>query len=162
MHRHFTATGFVMDGERTLLLWHPRLQMWVPPGGHLLPDEDPVTAVLREIEEETGLRAAVLPLAPVFPFDYPGQVQPPYTILIERSAEPGEPHQHIDLIYFCRPLPGSRLAPPAGTVLCWATEEELRQGRPLEMDGTCGLAVPVPADVRALALEGFRLARDRG
>ena len=35
MERHFTVTGFVVDGERTLLLWHPLLQMWVPPGGHI-------------------------------------------------------------------------------------------------------------------------------
>ena len=79
----------------------------MPPGGHLEPDEDPVTAVLREIGEETGLTAEVLPLAPTFAFAYPGQVAPPFTILLEDSAEPGQRHQHIDLIYFCRPADGS-------------------------------------------------------
>jgi 8-oxo-dGTP pyrophosphatase MutT (NUDIX family) len=157
VRRHFTCTGFVFDGGRTLFLWHRHLRMWVPPGGHLLPDEDPVTGVLREIEEETGLLAEVVPTAPVFPFAYPGQIQPPYTMLLENSAEPGEPHQHIDFIYFCRPRAGARLSPPPGTVLAWATEQDLRQDRPLELEGACGLSVPVPPDVRALALEGFRL-----
>ncbi len=162
MKRHFTCTGFLLDEGRTLFLWHPRLQMWVPPGGHLQPDEDPVSAVLREIREETGLEAEVIPIAPTFPFSYPGQVQPPYTILIEDAAEPGEPHQHLDLIYFCRPRPGARLCPPPATLLCWASEEDLLRGRPLEPLGACGLAVPAPPDVRALALEGFRIARREG
>jgi 8-oxo-dGTP pyrophosphatase MutT (NUDIX family) len=159
MRRHFTCTGFVLDGGRTLFLWHPKLQMWVPPGGHLQPHEDPVTAVLREVREETGLEVEVIPTAPTFPFSYPGQVQPPFTILVEDAAEPGEPHQHIDLIYFCRPLPGARLRPPPGTLLCWASEQDLLRDRVLEPMGACGLAAPVPQDVRILALEGFRIAR---
>lgn len=161
MKRHFTCTGFVFDRGRTLFLWHRHLRMWVPPGGHLLPDEDPVSGVLREIEEETGLQVEVLPIVPVLPFAYPRQIQPPYTVLLEDSAEPGEPHQHIDLIYFCCPQPGARLAPPGGTALVWATAEDLQQGRPLEFEGACGLAAPVPPDVRALALEGFRLLAQR-
>ncbi len=55
MRRHYTATGFVVQGDRTLLHWHKRLQQWMPPGGHIEPDEDPVQAVLREIREETEL-----------------------------------------------------------------------------------------------------------
>ena len=61
MRRHFTATGFVVQGSRTLLHWHKRLQQWMPPGGHIEPDEDPVQAVLREIQEETGATAEVIP-----------------------------------------------------------------------------------------------------
>ena len=52
MRRHFTATGFVVDGSRTLLHWHKRLEQWMPPGGHIELNEDPVQAVLREIEED--------------------------------------------------------------------------------------------------------------
>jgi ADP-ribose pyrophosphatase YjhB (NUDIX family) len=85
VRRHFTCTGFVVEGDKTLLLWHRRLQMWVPPGGHLEADEDPVSAVLREIREETGLEAEVLPLSQTYPFGYPGQIAPPYTILLEDS-----------------------------------------------------------------------------
>ena len=55
MRRHFTATGFVVQGSRTLLHWHKRSQKWLPPGGHIEPDEDPVQAILREIREETGV-----------------------------------------------------------------------------------------------------------
>jgi hypothetical protein len=34
MERRFTVTGFVVEGDRTLLHWHRKLQMWLPPGGH--------------------------------------------------------------------------------------------------------------------------------
>lgn len=39
MNRHFNATGFVVQGDRTLLHWHQRLQQWMPPGGHIEPQE---------------------------------------------------------------------------------------------------------------------------
>src|SRR5881397_3404235 len=58
--RHFTATGFVVDGSRTLLHWHRRLGQWMPPGGHIEANEDPVQAVLREISEQTGITAEII------------------------------------------------------------------------------------------------------
>ena len=61
MIRHFTATGFVINGDATLLHWHRRVQAWLPPGGHVEPDEDPVQAVLREVKEETGLDVQIIP-----------------------------------------------------------------------------------------------------
>ena len=161
MNRHFTCTGFIVQGDRTLLLWHPRLRMWVPPGGHLEPDEDPVTAVLREIAEETGLGAEVLPLAQTFAFAYPGQVPPPFTILLENSAEPGQRHQHIDLIYFCRPADSAILSPPPDTVVAWVDEETLRANRPVELAG-CGVSAPVSEDVRLLALTAIQSTRSLG
>jgi len=164
VNRHFTCTGFLVQGNRTLLLWHPRMSAfggWVPPGGHLEPDEDPVTAVLREIGEETGLAAEVLPLAQTFAFAYPGQVAPPFTILLEDSAEPGQRHQHIDLIYFCRPADGASLNPPPDTIVAWVDEETLRADRPVELVG-CGVSAPVSEDVRILALTAIESARSLG
>ncbi len=157
MRRHFTATAFVVRGDSTLLHWHKRLQQWMPPGGHLEPDEDPIAAVLREIREEAGLAAAVIPLAPTMPIDYPGQIPAPYTILLEDSPEPGEPHQHIDLIYFCRPLDSVDLQPVPDPTLRWVAESDLRAGAPLDVAG-CGVSAPVPEDVRQLALIAIQTA----
>ncbi len=160
MKRHFTATGFVVREGRTLLHWHKRLQQWMPPGGHIEPDEDPVAAVLREIREEAGLAAEVIPLAPRMPIDYPGQLPAPYTILLEHSPEPGRPHQHIDLIYFCRSVDGIDPEPVADPPLRWVGEPELRSGRPLDVAG-CGVSVSVPEDVRLLALVAIKTVRER-
>ena len=40
MHRHFTVSGFVVEGDGTLLHWHKKLRIWLPPGGHI--DSAPV------------------------------------------------------------------------------------------------------------------------
>jgi len=158
--QHFTCTGFVVEGDKTLLLWHQRLRAWVPPGGHLEVDEDPVAAVLREIREETGLEAEVLPLSQSFPFSYPGQIVPPYTILLEDSPEPGEPHKHMDLIYFCRPSNNASLRPPEGAVVTWVDEDALlHSNQPIDLPAR-GLSAPVNDDVRMLALAAIRLVRD--
>ena len=71
MIHHLTATGFVVDGSRILLHWHKRLQQWMPPGGHIEPDDDPVQAVLREIEEETSLLAEIIPIHQSVSFHVP-------------------------------------------------------------------------------------------
>ena len=155
MKRHFTATGFVVDGPRTLLQWHRRLQQWMPPGGHIEVDEDPVQAVLREVEEETGLVAEVIPMQQFANFTYPEQLPAPYTILIEDIPGPGEPHKHIDLIYFCRPVDGSVGA--ADQILRWVTKDELRTALALDVAG-CGMSAVVPDDVRELALIAIEAA----
>ena len=160
MERHFTVTGFVVHEDKTLLHWHRRLQMWMPPGGHIESDEDPVTALLREIREETGVAAEIVPAPPLFPFDYPGQVAPPFTILLENSPEPGSAHEHVDLIYFCRSLDGEKLCPPtADDVLVWVSEEQLRRQDAIPL-ATCGVDIPVAEDVRVLALEAIRAVRE--
>ena len=69
--RHFTATGYLVSGDALLLHWHAKVQAWLPPGGHVEPNEDPVQAVLREVLEETGIAAEVVAASPVL--DIPGR-----------------------------------------------------------------------------------------
>jgi 8-oxo-dGTP pyrophosphatase MutT (NUDIX family) len=55
---HFTASGFIRTWDRkwVLLVFHPHLQKWIQPGGHLESvDKTVFCAAKREIEEETGL-----------------------------------------------------------------------------------------------------------
>ena len=156
MIRHFTATGFVVHNETVLLHWHRKVKAWLPPGGHIEPNEDPVQAVLREIHEETGVRAEVVAQAPGLGLSYPEQVVPPYTIMVEDIHDPVEGlHQHIDMIYFCR------LIGPDGPLnkgWQWVSRAELADGRPL--DGATVPPEPPPDDVRVLAEHAFRLVSD--
>ncbi len=163
MKRHFTATAFVVRGDATLLHWHKRLGQWMPPGGHIEPDEDPVQAVLREIREETGVAAEVIPAGAPLPFDYPEQLPPPYTILVEDIPGPGpsgEGHKHIDFIYFCRPVDGADHDTAEDPTLRWVRESELKDNGPLDVAGR-GVSAPVPEDVRVLALVAIEAGRSR-
>lgn len=177
MRRHFTVTGFVVHQGKTVLHWHRKLGMWLPPGGHIEPDEDPVQAVLREIWEETSLEAEVLPLYRPLAFARPTQLPPPVTILIEDIAEANNPHQHIDLIYFCRPRFGTAggygqasiqgghrglplLSPPdPETVVMWVDEAALKERAGLTPVPS-GQSLAIPEDVCLLALEAIAAERD--
>ena len=119
--RDFTATTFVVHERRTLLLLHRKLNMWLPPGGHIDPHELPDEAAIREVREEAGLEVELLMTGSVL-----GNVRvlpQPYCILLEDIA-PG--HQHIDLIYFAR-VRGGVLNPSERETRAarWMTWEEL-------------------------------------
>lgn len=99
--RDFTATTFVVENHKTLLLFHRKLHMWLPPGGHIDPNELPHEAACREVHEETGLEVALHSTTQSL-----GNVlilPQPHCILLEDITEG---HQHIDLIYFGRVIGG--------------------------------------------------------
>src|SRR5690606_27899310 len=47
--RDFAVATFVVHQGRVLLLYHKRLGMWLPPGGHIEPNELPDEAAVREV-----------------------------------------------------------------------------------------------------------------
>jgi ADP-ribose pyrophosphatase YjhB (NUDIX family) len=141
--RDFTATTFVVHENRTLLLLHRKLGIWVPPGGHIDPNELPDYAALREVREETGLDVELLdqgrPIGSV-------RILPqPYCILLENI---GPWHQHIDLIYFAR-VRGGNMSHSVREVQAprWYTWEELSEPQ-------------IAEDIRELgrrAIESYRM-----
>jgi 8-oxo-dGTP pyrophosphatase MutT (NUDIX family) len=165
MQRHFTVTGFLSHDGRTALHWH-RLNAWLPPGGHIEPDEDPIEAVLREVFEETGIEAEILNAERRFPHSDPRQLPPPANIgvydLPDGDGGLREAHQHIDLIYFTRPIAGQDPAlPDDGHGWRWVTEAELTNAVALP-PAASGIAVAPREDVRLegiAAIEAERAAR---
>ncbi len=103
--RHFTVAVFVVSGCRTLLFYHRSHNMWLPPGGHIEPDETPDDAAVREVFEETGLEV-VLVGERGLPLDQPAQLITPEGVQLEIIGSPSDNHQHIDLIYFAALRPG--------------------------------------------------------
>ncbi len=108
--RDFTVATFVIHDRKTLLLWHRKLSMWLPPGGHIDPNELPDEAAVREVKEETGLDVVLLTQPSQPPIPGPRALAQPEGVQLEDIA-PG--HQHIDLIYFARPVDPGAIAPTA-------------------------------------------------
>ncbi|MFI6883741.1 NUDIX hydrolase [Streptosporangium canum] len=108
MIKEATASAFVLrgseDGVQVALVWHPRLQEWMPAGGHVEIDEHAAEAALREIAEETGLRTQLIPGPTVpLPAGFPhSTVAAPWWI-VEMGAgadnHTAEPHVHIDNVF---------------------------------------------------------------
>lgn len=105
MKNEFVATGLVLNEQKDkiLLIFHRKFGKWMPPGGHLEPNELPHEAVAREVFEETGVKAAVLcsgrPLVLASQGEQPLPV--PYCILHERipASPKQDEHMHVDFIY---------------------------------------------------------------
>jgi 8-oxo-dGTP pyrophosphatase MutT (NUDIX family) len=152
LERHLTATGFVVDGDRVLLHWHRKNQLWLPFGGHIELNEDPVQTVLREIEEECGLRAALLCPPDTFGVTNLPVVAPPVLILLEPTTDGVHEHEHVDLIYFCRPVGGiDSLATDVDPTIHWVSASELELNQPvMPLPGVA--PATIPDDVRRLAL----------
>ena len=149
--RHFTATGFVVHRGSVALHWHRKVKAWLPPGGHVEPNEDPVQAVLREVLEETGLEVEVVPTSSVIALTYPEQVLPPYTIMVEDIHDPVDGfHKHIDMIYFCRPLTEDDTLAEGWR---WVSKAELAEARAIA-DGQLD-PEPPPEDVRLLGVHAI-------
>lgn len=115
---HFTGSAVVLDsaGERTLVLFHTKLQRWLQPGGHADGDGNLAAVAWREATEETGIAGLVIDPVPI-------------DLDIHRVAPPGEPtHEHLDVRYVVRA--------PAGAVEQGNHESQaLRWVHPTELAG---------------------------
>ncbi|HLC76202.1 MAG TPA: NUDIX domain-containing protein [Candidatus Peribacterales bacterium] len=137
MKKHFTATAFIIDSQsRTLLLWHKRLARWMPPGGHIDPDETPEDAAKRECKEETGLDIEIIGDEYEDLFQLNPQegkmLKKPIAMLLENisaSEERGEPaHEHMDFLYHAKLIDESQavtLSENEGREIRWFTRTEV-------------------------------------
>ena len=82
---HVTSSAIVVGPRGILLHRHKRLGIWLQPGGHIDPGEDPADAAMRETLEETGIAAEHFVGAP---------------LLVHVDAHDGpRGHFHLDLRY---------------------------------------------------------------
>jgi len=102
--RHFVATVYVVNDGATALHPHDKLEMWLPPGGHIDRDETPHEAARREVREELGLEVDLV--APQDGVDSPTveSIPQPQHFLLEDINTCGDEvgHQHIDFVFYGR------------------------------------------------------------
>lgn len=112
MEKHFTATAYIIEKARVILIPHPKLGKWLPPGGHVELNETPVECALREALEETGLEIEIIPQENIWIDEWNAKsFERPYLCLLENIPAFGtkKAHQHIDFIYLAKPIGGSLL-----------------------------------------------------
>ena len=88
------------------MVFHRKLNVWLPPGGHIEENELPDDAVIREILEETGIRVKIESLKQdinISNKDSCMELERPFIILLEDIEGNGK-HNHIDMIYICSAL----------------------------------------------------------
>jgi ADP-ribose pyrophosphatase len=129
--RHFVATVYVVNEGATALHEHEKLDMWLPPGGHLDRDELPHEAAVREVGEEIGLSVELVTPRGVLQSENARSLpQPQHFLLEDIDACDGDVgHQHVDFVYYGRaesrdidPGPGETPA----DAWEWLTPEQLR------------------------------------
>jgi len=105
--RHLTASAIVFDDhDRVLLVHHNKIGLWLYPGGHVDPNEDPAQAAQREVREETGIHTEIIS-DDLFVHPAVTSHAPPFAI-IEMDVLDSKvgAHRHIDFVYVLRAVSG--------------------------------------------------------
>jgi 8-oxo-dGTP diphosphatase len=98
------AGGVVMAGSRVALVHRPEYDDWSLPKGKLDPGESFEEAALREVEEETGLRARLVRELPAVEYEVKGRPKVVRYWLMEVEADPGfVPNDEVDEVRWVEP-----------------------------------------------------------
>src|SRR3989344_8055876 len=102
----FVIDAYIVYAGKILLIFHKKLKMWLPIGGHVELDEDTDQALLREIKEECGLDVEIL-ASKLDRNDarHKHLYRPSYLNIHEIAGH----HKHLALIYFAKAKSGKFL-----------------------------------------------------
>lgn len=94
----FTVAGYVVFNKKVLLILHKKLNLWLPPGGHIELYEDPEEALIREIKEECGLDVTICGEKPERMSERTKPLHVPAFLDIHNIDDH---HRHIGMQYVC-------------------------------------------------------------
>jgi 8-oxo-dGTP pyrophosphatase MutT (NUDIX family) len=115
----------VTDDGRVLLAQHRLAGLWLPPGGHVEPDEDPALTAVREVREELGIETAA---------------GTPLFLTATRTVGVTAGHIDVSLWYPVACSPDQPLSPDAGefAAVRWWTPGEVAAAEPTGFDPHLG------------------------
>ena len=135
--------GYLIHDNRVLLIHHKKLDMWIPPGGHIEENETPDDAVIREFREELNLDVEI-----VNRNDIPNegnitkQLAVPFYVNVHNVGD----HEHCCFFYLCRSKNPEKIKLNKHELndFKWFSLEELNQEH-------------IPPDVRNIAKKAFEM-----
>ena len=142
MHTQLTVAGYIIADDKVLLVHHRKLDLWLPPGGHIEQNETPDDALIREIKEETGLDVEILNQSNL---PKEGNIKRSCAIPIAANVHNVGDHDHYCLFYLCTPK--NKAALNINKELKdaqWFSQEDLDKPH-------------VPKDVRNIGLKAFEI-----
>lgn len=123
----FTVVAFLVHKDRVLLIFHTKLQKWLPLGGHIELDENPDQALFREIQEESGLKEHELEVFGEKPSLKPEGRKFLYAPAYLDIHDIDETHRHVGMVYFVKAKSDSvKLAQAEHDEIRWVTAEGLQ------------------------------------
>lgn len=123
--RDFTASAYIVDDGRVLLMNHSKLGMWLQPGGHIEDREMPHETAQREAREETGVEIVIHDdFIPMSSPDDSSNLPEPFSVNLHR-IEDG--HFHCDFGFLAEKIEeGEASHADEHDGLKWFSEEDLR------------------------------------
>lgn len=99
MKTDLTVAGYLIYEDKVLLIHHLKLDLWLPVGGHIEPDENPDEALIREFKEEVGIEIEVLNKGDL---SVEGEVKFNLATPFYVNVHSVEDHDHVGFYYVCK------------------------------------------------------------
>lgn len=143
MKTDLVVAGYLIQNNKVLLIHHKKLNLWLPPGGHINENETPDVALKREFREELNLEIELLNRNDVpMEGNIKEQLAVPFYVNVHNAAD----HDHCCFFYLCKPKNEEKLKINESELIdyAWFSVSELNQKH-------------IPVDVRNIALKAFQL-----
>ncbi len=143
MKTDLVVGGYTIHNDKVLLIHHRKLDLWLPPGGHIDKDETPDDALIRELKEELNLDIEILNRNDV-PCE--GNLRKILAIPFHVNVHSVGDHDHCCFFYVCKPKNPEKISANQSELknFAWFSIEELQQQKILP-------------EVRNIALKAFEL-----
>ncbi len=148
MKTDLTVGTYVFHKDKLLFIHHAKLNLWLPPGGHIEANEVPDDAALREVKEETNLDNLRL-YGQEASVSLSGNIKRLTVIPFHTNVHSVGDHNHYCLFYMAESTSDNVLINKESKQFTWMTQKDVE---------TNPLLAP---DTRAIALKAFSL-RNQG